>query len=344
MTNREIVAERRVSSLNRLTGNVIALGNFDGVHRGHQALLQAAHDLAIDMRLQYYVACFSPHPKHILQPSEGFFELSSLPQKEEHFQQLGAAGTLALPFDAAVSRMSPREFCDWLWETTKPRAITVGCDFHFGNRRAGGPAYLRDYGQRAGTLVKLIDPSRDREGEAFTSEQARTALSLGDIDRASDLLGYRYRVEAKVIHGAKLGRTLGFPTANMELARGSKLCAGIYAVKFKDGAGREHDGVASFGRRPTVTADGLSLLETYVFSYSGDLYGQTCTVTFVKYLRPELKFDGLPALVAQMKRDEADARVALAKASLNVSGEHCVAHPLGASGAGISYLSSGETR
>ncbi|WP_245312323.1 bifunctional riboflavin kinase/FAD synthetase [Rhizobium sp. R693] len=344
MTMKEIVAERGASSMTRVAGNVIALGNFDGVHRGHQALLQAAYDLAIDMRLEYYVACFSPHPKHILQPSEGFFELTSLPQKEKHFRQLGAAGTFPLTFDASVSRMSPEEFCGWLWATTKPRAVVVGCDFHFGNRRAGGPSYLRDYAQRAGTLVKLIDPSRDSEGEAITSEQVRNALSLGDVDHASELLGYRYCVEAKVVHGAKLGRTLGFPTANMELAGGSKLCAGIYAVKFRDGAGQEHDGVASFGRRPTVTADGLPLLETYVFGYSGDLYGQTCTVTFVKYLRPELKFDGLPALVAQMKRDEADARVALAKATLNVSGERCAAHPLGASGAGISYLASGEAR
>ena len=166
-------------------------------------------------------------------------------------------------------------------------------------------------GERHGFGVTLVDAFRDEGAEIVSSSRIRGLLAAGDVAEAAGLLGYRYTVEAEVVPGQKLGRTLGFPTANMVLPDNVALKHGIYAVRFRRADGTLHDGVASFGRRPTVDEDGAPLLETFVFDFSGDLYGETCSVSFFGFLRGEQKFDGLEPLVAQMKRDEAEARALL---------------------------------
>jgi riboflavin kinase/FMN adenylyltransferase len=190
--------------------------------------------------------------------------------------------------------------------------VVTGFNFHFGKDRQGGPAYLMEAGKRHGFGVTLVDAFRDEGAEVVSSSRIRTLLTNGEVAEAAGLLGYRYTVEGEVIGGEKLGRTLGFPTANMRLSPESTLKEGIYAVRFRLADGTLHDGVASFGRRPTVDDNGAPLLETFLFDFSGDLYGQVCDVSFFGYLRGEEKFDGLDALVVQMKRDEAEARAILA--------------------------------
>jgi riboflavin kinase/FMN adenylyltransferase len=167
-------------------------------------------------------------------------------------------------------------------------------------------------GERQGFKVTLIDAFRDEDGSVISSSRIRDSLAQSDAASAAGLLGYRYRIEAPVIEGKKLGRTLGYPTANMQLAPETRLAHGIYAVRFRRADGTIRDGVASFGRRPTVTDNGAPLLETFVFDFDGDLYGETCAVSFFGFLRPELKFSGLDALMVQMKRDEEEARALLA--------------------------------
>ncbi len=190
-------------------------------------------------------------------------------------------------------------------------AVT-GFDFHFGKDRQGGPAYLMAAGERHGFGVTLVDAFRDEGAEVVSSSRIRALLCEGDVAEAAGLLGYRFTVEGEVIGGQQLGRTLGFPTANMRLSPEATLKEGIYAVRLRRADGTLHDGVASFGRRPTVDDNGAPLLETFVFDFSGDLYGEICAVSFFGFLRSEVKFDGLDALVAQMKRDEAEARALLA--------------------------------
>jgi riboflavin kinase/FMN adenylyltransferase len=187
----------------------------------------------------------------------------------------------------------------------------TGFDFHFGKDRQGGPAYLTAAGERHGFGVTLVNAFRDEGAEVVSSSRIRSLLADGDVAQAAGLLGYRFTVEAEVVGGQRLGRTLGFPTANMALPADCGLRHGVYAVRFRRADGTPHDGVASFGRRPTVDDNGAPLLETFVFDFSGDLYGKTCAVSFFGWLRGEEKFDGLEALVAQIRRDEAEARALL---------------------------------
>jgi riboflavin kinase/FMN adenylyltransferase len=187
----------------------------------------------------------------------------------------------------------------------------TGFDFHFGKDRRGGPAFLMQAGASHGFDVSLVDAFRDEGADVVSSSRIREWLTDGDVAGAAGLLGYRYTVEAPVIAGKKLGRTLGFPTANMALPAGNGLRHGIYAVRLRDAGGTIRDGVASFGLRPTVDSDGVPLLETFVFDHDGDLYGQTCKVSFFGFLRGEEKFDGLDALMVQMRLDEAEARALL---------------------------------
>lgn len=196
---------------------------------------------------------------------------------------------------------------DWLGAS----AVVTGFDFHFGKGREGGPAFLMAAGKRHGFDVTLVDAFRDEGSDVVSSSRIRSLLCEGDVAGAAGLLGYRFTVESEVIGGQKLGRTLGYPTANMALAPETELKAGIYAVRFRRLDGSIHDGVASFGYRPTVTENGAALLETFLFDFSGDLYGEVCSVSFFGHLRDELKFDGLDPLVAQIRRDEEEARAML---------------------------------
>ncbi|MBX3531420.1 MAG: bifunctional riboflavin kinase/FAD synthetase [Rhizobiaceae bacterium] len=296
-----------------LRGGVVAIGNFDGVHRGHLAVLDEAVQRARAERRPLLVLTFEPHPRDHFRPAEPLFRLTPAPLKARLLGLAGVDAVVEMAFDAKLAETRAADFVQRvLVEGLGAAHVVTGFDFHFGQGREGGPAYLREAGERLGFGVTCIEAFGDEGGETVSSSRIRELLSQGEVAEAAGQLGYRFTVEEEVTHGQKLGRTLGFPTANMALPAGTALRHGIYAVRLREPDGTLHDGVASFGRRPTVEDDGRPLLETYVFDYAGDLYGKTCTVSFFGYLRPELKFDGLDPLVAQMNRDAEEARALLA--------------------------------
>ncbi|WP_440983058.1 bifunctional riboflavin kinase/FAD synthetase [Shinella sumterensis] len=296
-----------------LRGGVIAIGNFDGVHRGHQAVLQRALDIAKSRGIPALVLTFEPHPRTIFRPDTPVFRLTPAPLKARILEGMGFSAVIEYPFDRTFSEMSAHDFIGAvLLEWLHASEVVTGFDFHFGKGREGGPAFLMAAGQDNGFGVTLVDAFRDENASVVSSSVIRSLLGEGAVSEAAGLLGYRYTVEAEVIDGKKLGRTLGYPTANMALPPEVELRNGIYAVRFRRPDGSLHDGVASFGRRPTVTSNGAPLLETFLFDFSGDLYGEISAVSFFGHLRDELKFDGLDALVVQMKRDEEEARALLA--------------------------------
>lgn len=295
-----------------LRGGVVAIGNFDGVHRGHQSVLNRALEIAHARGVPALLLTFEPHPRSVFRPDQPVFRLTPAPLKARILEGMGFAAVIEYPFNRQFSQMSAAEFVrnvllDWL----HAGHVVTGFDFHFGNAREGGPAFLIAAGEQHGFGVTLVDAFRDENTEVISSSRIRALLADGVVTEAAGLLGYRYTVEAEVIGGKQLGRALGFPTANMQLPPEAALRKGIYAVRFRRADGTIRDGVASFGRRPTVDSNGVPLLETFVFDFSGDLYGEVCTVSFFEHLRDELKFDGLDALVVQMKRDEEEARALL---------------------------------
>jgi riboflavin kinase/FMN adenylyltransferase len=295
-----------------LRGGVVAIGNFDGVHRGHQAVLQRALDEAERRSAPALVLTFEPHPRTVFRPDVPLFILTPPPVKARLLAGLGFDAVVEQPFTREFAGQSAEEFVTLILDRNLGIShVVTGFDFHFGKNRQGGPAFLMQSGERHGFGVTLVDPFRDEGAEIVSSSRIRDLLRDGDVAQAAGLLGYRYTVEETVVRGKQLGRMLGFPTANMKLAEATELKHGIYAVRLRRADGTLHDGVASFGRRPTVDEDGAALLETFVFDFSDDLYGETCEVSFFGYLRGEEKFDGLDALTAQMKRDEAEARALL---------------------------------
>lgn len=295
----------------RLRGAVVAIGNFDGVHRGHQAVLERAQDQARALGAPAVMMTFEPHPRAFFRPDLPLPRLTPAPMKAALAAALGLDAVVETRFDAAFAAQTAEAFvADVLVRDLGIAHAVTGFDFHFGKGRQGGPAFLMAAGERFGFGVTLVDAYRDESAEVVSSSRIRDLLAAGGLAEANGLLGYRWTVEAGVTGGRRLGRTLGFPTANMALPD-CPLAAGIYAVRFRRADGRLHDGVASYGRRPTVEEDGAPLLETYLFGFDGDLYGETARVSLFGFLRGEAKFDTLDDLIVQMKRDEAEARALL---------------------------------
>ncbi|MEN5299689.1 bifunctional riboflavin kinase/FAD synthetase [Brucella sp. TWI559] len=294
---------------------VVAIGNFDGVHRGHQAVLERALELAKQNALPALVLTFEPHPRSFFKPDEPVERLTDAVEKAEILRLMGFDAVVEHPFTADFASLSAEDFVhNILVERLYANCVVTGYDFHFGKGRRGTPEFLQQAGESSGFSVSLVDAFSDEGGCLVSSTRVRSLLCAGEVAEAAGLLGYRYRVSGEVIHGQKLGRTLGFPTANMTIDDHVSLKHGIYAVRFRRADGTLHDGVASFGRRPTVASDGKPLLETFVFDFSGDLYGEVAEVSFFAYLRGEVKFDGLDPLIKQMKHDEEEARAVLAGA------------------------------
>jgi riboflavin kinase/FMN adenylyltransferase len=297
----------------QLKGGVVAIGNFDGVHRGHRSVLERALSLAEERGVPALVLTFEPHPRTVFGPDAPVFRITPAPLKARLLEAMGFQSVIDYPFTREFATRSAEEFIqsvlvNWLGAS----AVVTGFDFHFGKNREGGPAFLMASGAKHGFKVSLMDAFRDENAEVISSSRIRKLLAEGEVVEAAGLLGYRYTVEAEVIGGEKLGRQLGYPTANMQLPPEAALKPGIYAVRFRRADGSLYDAVASYGRRPTVTENGAPLLETFLFDFSGNLYGENCSVSFFGHLRDELKFDGLDDLVAQMKRDEEEARALLA--------------------------------
>jgi len=289
-----------------LRGTVLALGNFDGVHRGHVELARVAFAMAAERGGKAAALTFEPHPRSVFRPEQPVFRLTPPQVKTELLGQAGLPLTFVLPFDRDIASIEAGAFVDdLLLGKLGAAGLVCGYDFHFGKGRAGSPETLQARGQAVGIPVAVVPPY-SWAGEPVSSTLIRTALEQGDVARAAEFLGRPWFVRGVVAHGDKRGRDLGYPTANMHLARDCKLRYGIYAVRMRiDGVW--HDGVASFGSRPTFD-DGAARLETFVFDFSGDLYGKQVDVALVNKLRGEAKFDSLEALIVQMDADSARAR------------------------------------
>lgn len=299
-----------------MRGGVVAIGNFDGVHRGHQAVLSEALRQRPSDSMPATALTFEPHPRTVFQPDHPVFRLTPAPLKARLIGAMGFAAIVELPFTREFAQNTAADFVeDTLVAGLGIRHIVTGFNFHFGKARQGSPDFLREVGGQFGFGVTVVEPFGDESTTLVSSSRIRECLGLGDVVEAAGLLGYHYSVEARIIRGKQLGRELGFPTANMELPPQTGLKPGIYAVRFRRADGSLHDGVASFGRRPTVEEDGPVLLETFIFDFDGDLYGEICTVSFFAHLRDEVKFDGLDPLIKQMEVDTDEARAALTDVS-----------------------------
>lgn len=289
-------------------GSVLAIGAFDGLHRGHQALLVAMRASAAEHGLPSGVVLFEPLPRRYF-AREAFFRLNPPAQRLTGLAAAGIDQCLLLRFNEALATLSPEAFVELaLIRRLGAREVWVGADFRFGHRRAGDVDLLGRLGQRHGFVVRILDTVAT-EAERVSSTRLRMALLGGDFDSATTLLGAPYRYTRRVTRGQQLGRQLGYPTANLRWL--SPLMYGIYAVRVSGAGLIRHPAVASIGTRPTVNGR-EPLLEVHLFNWSGDLYGQRLTVEFVARQRDELKFDSLDALVRQMDLDAAQARATLA--------------------------------
>ena len=295
-----------------LRGAVVALGNFDGVHRGHRALVEAVLAEAGEERPSAALT-FEPHPRAFFAPDKPMFRLTDARAKEIVFARLGLDGLITRRFDAELAATGAADFVNGhLKERLGVSGVVIGHDFHFGRGREGTPTILAALCEAAGLTCRIVPPVSLGAGEAPISSSAiRAALTGGDITDANALLGYRWFVLGEVRHGEKRGRTLGFPTANLAL-ESCELAHGIYAVRARLADGRLRDGVASYGRRPTFD-DGRPLLETFLFDFEGDLYGQELAVEFLAFIRGEERFANAEALVARMQIDAREARAAIAQ-------------------------------
>ncbi|MEM7068610.1 MAG: bifunctional riboflavin kinase/FAD synthetase [Pseudomonadota bacterium] len=296
----------------KLKGGVVAIGNFDGVHRGHQAVLSAAVNVAKAYSVPATVLTFEPHPRTFFKPDAPVFRLTSAATKADILQSIGFDCVVEHVFDGGFSSTPAGEFVeDVLISLFGASHVVTGYDFHFGKGREGSPQFLMNAGETHGFSATIVTAFNDEGGEVVSSSRIRECLSSGNLAEANGLMGYTYRVSGEVIKGKQLGRTLGYPTANISLPAETRLKHGIYAVRARLQDGTFHDGVASYGRRPTFD-NGEALLETFIFDFKGDLYGQQITVFLDAWLRGEEKFDTVEALVEQMDKDSDEARAYLA--------------------------------
>jgi riboflavin kinase/FMN adenylyltransferase len=290
-------------------GATIALGNMDGVHLGHAAVLRAAHAARPDLPLA--ALTFEPHPREHFRPDDPPFRLTLLPAKAAALSAAGARFVFALPFDDAFAAMSAEAFVEEvLHQGLGARHLACGPDFAFGHRRGGDVSFLAREAERRGMGLTVVPPLL-HDGEAISSTRIRRLLQDGYPERAAEKLGRPWEICGPVVHGDKLGRVLGWPTANMWLGRHLEPARGVYAVTVALPDGSEAKGVANVGRRPTLGDDPQTRLETFIFDFSGDLYGQEIGVRLVRFLRADAKFDGLDELKVAIAQDVEDARAAL---------------------------------
>jgi len=297
-------------------GTVVAMGNFDGVHLGHRAVIQAALQMAHSHGRPALAVTFEPHPRRFFSPNTPQFRLTDEAAKLRLLAGTGLAGAVVMTFDKMRAGTSAQDFIHHdLIERLGISGIAVGYDFHFGKGRVGSPSLLVNEAPRLGIEVD-VQPHVDIEERPVSSSAIRMALAEGQIDDATRMLDGPWFVTGEVIHGEKRGRDLGFPTANIRLDVNCGLRHGIYAVRVGRGQRKDQvrfDGVASFGRRPTFD-NGAPLLEVFLFDFKGDLYGSVLDIAFIGFIRDELKFDHVDALVVQMNDDSARARAMLAAA------------------------------
>ncbi len=293
-------------------GAVVAMGNFDGVHRGHRKVIEAALTMARRLGRPALAVTFEPHPRSFFSPNTPQFRLTDETSKLRLLAGTGLNGAVIMTFDAARAGTSAQNFIEKdLIGRLGISGMSIGYDFHFGKGRVGSPALLQKEAPQLGIEVH-VQPHVDIDERPVSSSAIRMALAEGQIAQATEMLDGPWFISGEVIHGEKRGRDLGYPTANIRLDPYCGLRHGIYAVRIGLD-GRRIDGVASFGRRPTFD-NGAPLLEIFLFDFMGDLYGKTLDVAFIAYIRDERKFDGIEALVRQMDDDSVKARAVLAAA------------------------------
>ncbi len=290
----------------------IAIGNFDGVHRGHRALIAETVAKAKELGRASGVMIFEPHPREFFQPSEPLFRLTPLNRKLKLFEKLGLKLAFVQNFDQHFAQLSAQEFIERvLVAGLGVSHVIIGYDFYFGHKRAGNPQMLVEAGRDLGFGVTVMAPVAEA-GEVFSSSAVRVYLAQGDVKGATHVLGDTWRVQGKIVGGAKRGTGMGFPTANIPMPKGTALAHGIYAVRAHvDGA--VHNAAAYLGTRPTFD-NGMPVLEVFLIDFQGDLYGHEMEVEFVDFIREDRKFHSAQALVVQMEEDVAKIRAVLASA------------------------------
>jgi len=292
-------------------GGAVAIGAFDGVHRGHQAVIADARETAARLGVPLAVVSFDPHPRRWFQPDAAPFRLMTPDQMARALEPLGVDRLYLLPFDGEMAAMSDAQFArEVLGDGLGIKHAAVGFDFTFGKGRTGSPEALRRYGETAGFTVSVAERLDDADGLKLSSSAVREALKAGDMARAAAILGRPFAIAGEVIHGDKRGRTIGIPTANIAMADYMRPAYGVYATRTRLPDGRVVDGVANLGVRPMYPTDD-PLLEVWLFDFSGDLYGLPVETELVAFLRGEMKFDGLEALKVQIQQDAEAARAAL---------------------------------
>ena len=290
-------------------GCVLAIGNFDGVHLGHRALIKQAAEIAKSLNAPLGVVTFEPHPRQFFQPAAEPFRLSLLPMKQRLLAELGVDHVFALSFGPALSQLTAQEFIGQiLISGLKARHIVVGENFAFGKGRAGTAETLAACDKFKLTVVKPVSSS---QGQIYSSSAIRELLKQGQFAAAEKLLGWPWQIEMPVVGGDKRGRELGYPTANQNMPEYVRVPYGIYAVRvFIEGETIWREGVANFGIRPMFKIS-LPIFETFIFDFSAEIYGKNMRVQPVKHLRPEQSFKDIAALVTQMKEDCIAAKAVL---------------------------------
>ncbi|OGB24659.1 MAG: riboflavin biosynthesis protein RibF [Burkholderiales bacterium RIFCSPLOWO2_02_FULL_57_36] len=291
----------------------LTIGNFDGVHRGHQALLARVRDAASRLGVSSAVMTFEPHPREFFaqlagDPGKAPARIANLRDKLESLSNAGIDRVIVEHFNANFAALSPQDFVEKvLVQGLHVKWLIVGGDFRYGAKRAGDLAMLIEAGKQYGFEVEAL-PTVTNEGVRISSSAVRSALAQGDLDHAEQLLGHAYAISGHVIHGRKLGRSIGFPTMNLRVAHKRPALSGIFVVQVHGLEGHPLPGVASLGVRPTVDDSGRVLLETHVFDYAENCYGKLIRVEFLKKLRDEEKYIDLPTLTAAIARDADQAR------------------------------------
>jgi len=294
-----------------LRGAAVAIGAFDGVHRGHQAVIAEARSAADRLGVPLAVVSFDPHPRRWFQPDAAPFRLMTPAQMARAMAPLGVDRLHLLPFDAAMAAMTDEAFVrEVLVNGLGIRHAAVGFDFSYGKGRTGSAESLRRLGETLGFGVTVVDRIDDGDGLKLSSSGVREALKAGDMARAAAILGRPFAIAGEVVHGDKRGRTIGVPTANIRMGDYMRPAYGVYATRTRLPDGRVIDGVANLGVRPMFEID-QPLLEVWLFGFNEDLYGQTVETDLIAFLRGEMAFDGLEALKVQIDADAAAARAVL---------------------------------
>lgn len=300
---------RNVDGLPDFKNGVLTIGTFDGVHKGHQEIIKRINQLAAENGGESIILTFHPHPRLVVNPNDTSLKLlNTLEEKITLLEHYGVDNLIVAPFSVAFSQLTARQYVeDFLWKNIKPQKVVIGYDHRFGNNREGGLELFLKIGKELGFEVEEI-AKQMVDDLAVSSTKVRHALQTGDMVQANTLLGHEYSIRGTVVQGHQMGRQLGYPTANIHINNPNKLvpAQGVYAVRIKL-EGQLYPAMLNIGNNPTFENRAASI-EAHLFDFDWDIYGQDLDVCFVMRLRDELKFDGIEALVAQMREDEKESR------------------------------------